>query len=335
MATGMLAAAVSINRVLDPRCLNLLRRGLLTASTSTAPSSSSPAALTSGRCMDSDAAIMNSRTLPEVVEAAQFPDSVWQHIANIFKGLRVPEAVDVNCASGFSAIELAKRGFRVTGVEPDVHLLAQAKCRADSHNVELNLLGSMFEDKLLRNASADLLTVLHVCGEKDLLQNFNRYQRVLKDGGYFVTAWNDRDRSSVFVQDLEDLMDFYNPDYNCKDQECMAEQMIHALGKGESFKLESYSIHENELLLKYPTMLVDMISTGRLRGVLAGSSAVRKSLHRDVRTLVENHFGHGPIRVPLETKLFVLRKLGQLHRGEMPHKEQEVKRVGQARSLGL
>lgn len=66
-----------------------------------------------------------------------FPSFKWRQIeAHLPADLTGWTALDIGCNAGFYTFELAKRGARVTGVEPNPHYLAQARWAARRLNLD-------------------------------------------------------------------------------------------------------------------------------------------------------------------------------------------------------
>jgi tRNA (mo5U34)-methyltransferase len=66
-----------------------------------------------------------------------FPAFTWRELApHVPEDLTGWTALDIGCNAGFYTFELARRGARVTGLEPDEHYLAQARWAAARYGVE-------------------------------------------------------------------------------------------------------------------------------------------------------------------------------------------------------
>jgi tRNA (mo5U34)-methyltransferase len=68
------------------------------------------------------------QTAPDHALGSDFPGGKWQQISRcIPESLEGWSALDVGCNAGFYSVELARRGARVVGLEPDTHYLRQAR----------------------------------------------------------------------------------------------------------------------------------------------------------------------------------------------------------------
>lgn len=241
---------------------------------------------------------------------SDFPATVWGTIRKLFPSAVLPDAVDIGCVSGHGAVELAKRGFRVTGVESDVHLLARARQAASIEGVEVNLVGAAHAKNMLGPGCADLVTVMHGFHLLDHKAALNEIYRLLKADGWLVAAWNDRDLSHEFVQELEDLLESYNPTYSRYSRQHDPDVWLQLLGQGGRYKLHSFEVHPNPMPMQSSASITDLIgSMSFMRPILSASSSARKSFHQDVRALVAAHFGSEPFYLPLESKVYLVKRV--------------------------
>jgi SAM-dependent methyltransferase len=108
----------------------------------------------------------------------------------------VRTACDLACGTGTTALELARRGIKVYGVDlsPTMCRLARAKVRRADANVTI-IRGDMRAFRLPE--PVDLVTcefdaLNHVPRKSDLLRVANAVARVLRPGGYFYFDVNNR-----------------------------------------------------------------------------------------------------------------------------------------------
>lgn len=242
-----------------------------------------------------------------------YPETVWKKILDLFPdrlhATERPFCIDIAVGSeGRAGVELAKRGFRVIGVEPDATLLARTFRYAQAHNTPIQLITAKVENSLLQDNVADMVTFMHGLHLVDPSRALQEAHRLLKPGGALVAAWNDRDLSSEFVLDLEHLFEQYNPQYNRHSKQRDLGQWGHKLEHGGLFAVKDYSVHPNPMTMKSALGLLDMLDCmSFVRAAHRGAD--RKAFNNEVRALVEAHFGRSQFELPLETKLFILRKV--------------------------
>ncbi len=117
---------------------------------------------------------------------ARETDFIEKHLA-LVPGARV---LDVGCGFGRHSIELARKGYEVTGIDPSLTLLVEARKRAAEQGLTVDFClqwGEDFSTTELFDAAICLFTSLgqtSVRGENDAL--VERVFSVLKIGGYFL-----------------------------------------------------------------------------------------------------------------------------------------------------
>ena len=106
--------------------------------------------------------------------------------------------LDLGCGAGRHSIELAKRGFNVTGVDISPFMLAEARKRASEAGIQATFiqldlanLGSRFGDELFDTAICLCESGLGVLGEEEDFRFLHDVRRLLKPGGGVVlTGFN-------------------------------------------------------------------------------------------------------------------------------------------------
>ena len=105
--------------------------------------------------------------------------------------------LDVGCGFGRHSIELAKRGFAVTGIDPAKAMIAAAKQQAQEANVSVDfqqVAGQTFvSEKVFDTAVCLFSTLGQISATGDNLGLVERVYACLKDGGYFVVEVPQRD----------------------------------------------------------------------------------------------------------------------------------------------
>jgi ubiquinone/menaquinone biosynthesis C-methylase UbiE len=141
-----------------------------------------------------------------------------------------PQAVlDIACGEGTFAVAMAKKGFRVAGVDQSPQMLQLARQRAERENVDVEFL---LQDMrfLLFEERFDLVTcwfdsLNYLLELEDLQRTFAGVYRALKKAGLFIFDMNtiyglavDWQRHHCYVQqDTPELFEIHFPTYDLEN----------------------------------------------------------------------------------------------------------------------
>ena len=164
---------------------------------------------------------------------------------NVIQGARI---LDVGCGFGRHSVELARRGYVVSGIDPSAALIAEARIRAAEAGVSLDLRqewGEMFSTAQVYDAAICLFTSLGQITEQG--ENSGLLDNVfaaLKPGGHFVVEVPQRQTAVRQLKLKEnfgegDHMTFISRDYDVNTQIV-----------SEKFRVVN-DIEERTYLLKY------------------------------------------------------------------------------------
>ncbi len=103
---------------------------------------------------------------------------------------RVRSVLDLGCGTGRHAVELARRGYKVVGVDISEEMLNRAKERAAQADAQADFLARDVRDMDLRRRFDACIAMFAVVGYQvtnaDVLAFFGSSRRHLKKGGLFV-----------------------------------------------------------------------------------------------------------------------------------------------------
>jgi ubiquinone/menaquinone biosynthesis C-methylase UbiE len=117
---------------------------------------------------------------------------------------KVRSVLDVGCGTGSHLIELAKRGYDVTGIDISEKMLLHSKEKLNRHNLKANLcrrdmriftLGNKY-DAAITMAN----TLLYLLTEEEYDSHLNSVANVLEGGGLYVTEF---DNSRYWYKNIE------------------------------------------------------------------------------------------------------------------------------------
>lgn len=106
----------------------------------------------------------------------------------ILEGLDVSTAIDVATGTGRIALKLARKGVRVTAIDPSPEMLSVARDRAFRLGLDITFRSGTFEEGLpFEHGAFDLATcALALCHVPDLYGAVRELVRVVRPGGYVL-----------------------------------------------------------------------------------------------------------------------------------------------------
>jgi len=101
------------------------------------------------------------------------------------------DILEIACGGGQSAVHLAERGARVTGVDFSSEQLTHARAFAKSKKVLIRFIESNVEDlSMLADSTFDIAFSAYALGfVEDIHGTFGEIRRVLRPGGLFAFSW--------------------------------------------------------------------------------------------------------------------------------------------------
>ena len=101
------------------------------------------------------------------------------------------DILEIACGGGQSAVHLAERGARVTGVDFSSEQLTHARAFAKSKKVQVRFIESNVEDlSMLADSTFDIAFSAYALGfVEDIHGTFGEIRRVLRPGGLFAFSW--------------------------------------------------------------------------------------------------------------------------------------------------
>jgi len=255
---------------------------------------------------------------------SQYPDTIWKFITSLFQNgsgalSEPPHCVDIAvCSPGMAGVELARRGFRVTGIEADAKILKKTFDAAISRSATIELIPATVEKAVIADQSADLVSIFCGLDTLDVHEALEECWRILKLNGYMIAVWNDRDLSSPMVKDLENIQERHMHTYNRFQNQHLLEDWCIKLEETNNFKVIGYLVEENPIRIPSSAAFLDTIDlSAEVRG-LRGEA--KKRFHADVSALLKSRFGQSGFLWPMETKLYILKRLdGARRKGYLHH----------------
>jgi SAM-dependent methyltransferase len=119
---------------------------------------------------------------------AGFPESIMSRLASLDIGLPGQDVLDVGTGTGLFALQFARRGCRVTGIDPSGPMLDRVMDTAGRESLRAEFLRGTAETLPFRAATFDVVTVATAWHWFDKRKAASEAHRVLRIGGKLVVA---------------------------------------------------------------------------------------------------------------------------------------------------
>lgn len=173
---------------------------------------------------------------------AGFPESFFERLAAFDIGRPGQAVVDLGTGTGTLARGFALRGCRVTGVDFDPRMLAQARELDRKSNVSITYVEAKAESTGLPSASADVVTAGQCWHWFDRPQAIAEVIRILKRGGKVVIAHFDwLPLTGNVVEATEKLIKQHNPAWHLSGGRGMYPQWLPELSANGMQGIETFS----------------------------------------------------------------------------------------------
>jgi ubiquinone/menaquinone biosynthesis C-methylase UbiE len=139
-----------------------------------------------------------------------YPDELFDEIATRLGVSPRARVADLGAGTGLATFEMARRGWRMTAVEPGRGMLDQLRGRAQALGIEVVAVEASAEDTGLPDASFDLVTAAQAFHWFDRPKAVEEMARIVRPGGGVALFWNvRRAEASPIVAEYEALMSRY------------------------------------------------------------------------------------------------------------------------------
>ena len=137
-----------------------------------------------------------------------YPDALFDEIS---ARLGVPpdgRVVDLGAGTGIATLPMARRGWRLTAVEPGAAMLDRLRGRARAEGLDVETVERSAEETGLADAGFDLATAAQAFHWFDRPRAVAEMARIVRPGGGVALFWNvRRSEASPLVADYEGLIE--------------------------------------------------------------------------------------------------------------------------------
>ncbi len=226
-----------------------------------------------------------------------YPEEVVPFLENTIGLKRDQRIVDIGSGTGIFSGLFLKKGYSVTGIEPneDMRKAAESKLAIfpefESRNRQAEQTG-------LRSGTVDLITVAQAFHWMEPEQTKKEFFRILKPGGHILLAWNVRLHHTAFLQGYEALKQKYGRDYQ-ESTEKVNETVIERFFAPKIIVTHSFP---NVQLLDFESLKGQLLSSSYIP--LPGESSYENMIGELAELFVANN-ENGFIPMAYETKIYI------------------------------
>jgi SAM-dependent methyltransferase len=142
-----------------------------------------------------------------------YPDSLFDFLETLPGCEKRGVVADVGCGTGISSRQLAARGWRVVGVEPNADMRAVAEMAANAVPGDASeFRAGSAEATGLADGSCRLVLAAQAFHWFRPVEAFAEFHRILVDGGWVALVWNAFDRSDPFTDGYVRALAEVSPD---------------------------------------------------------------------------------------------------------------------------
>ncbi len=239
-----------------------------------------------------------------------YPQALFDHIAERLGLPADARVADLGAGTGKAARQMARRGWRVTAIEPGDGMLDVQRARAAAEGLEIDAHLASAEETGLPDQSVDLTTAAQAFHWFDKPRAVAEMARIVRAGGGVAVFWNARaDERSTFLTEYTDLMTKFVPeDHIDRRGNAQVKPTTPAdLEQGGFFTVDDKAILRHELEMSQDAFLGYVFTASYTRLFVDGEAQER--LRSDLHALMAEHFGSGHVPVPYDVDVYVGKRI--------------------------
>jgi SAM-dependent methyltransferase len=237
-----------------------------------------------------------------------YPDALFDHIASRLALAGRPTVADLGAGTGKAARAMARRGWRVTAVEPGGPMLEELRSQASREGLQIDTRAAPAEATGLPEASVDLATAAQAFHWFDKAAAVPEMARIVRAGGGAAVFWNSRaDDRSPFLAAYTELLARYVPEEHLDRQR--PTEIFDTRGQlaaGGWFEVDE-AVQLRHVIDMPVADFIGMAFTASYVRMFATGPA-EHALRSDLQALLAEHARDGLISVPYDLDVYVARR---------------------------
>ncbi len=239
----------------------------------------------------------SNRVADYVAYRPGYPESIVDFLENDY-GLEKGDLIaDIGSGTGISSALFLKRGYRVTGIEPNKEMREKSVALLGG-DPGFNAVDSTAENTQLPGRSVDAIIAGQAFHWFDRDKARQEFSRILKPGGVVALIWNERLTAGEFEGEYDELIVRHAIDYVKVDHRNIDLEKIKVFFDPAAVELKIFPNHQD-------------FDFNGLEGRLLSSSYMPaknepgyEAMSTDLRALFDRYQENGVIRINYDTKVF-------------------------------
>lgn len=238
-----------------------------------------------------------------------YPQTLFDHVANRLDLPADARVADLGAGTGKAALAMARRGWRVTAIEPGQGMLDVLGAQAAAAQVRVEARRASAEETGLDSVSVDLVTAAQAFHWFDKEKAMPEIARIVRPGGGVAVFWNARaDDRSAFLSGHMDVLSRYVPeahlDRRNKDDDSTTSD---DLGRSGWFAADPRVILEHEVVMSIDDFVQYAFTASYIRLFVEPHDQVR--LRTELREQASRFAIDGAVTVALDVDVYVGRRV--------------------------
>ncbi len=239
----------------------------------------------------------SNRVADYVAYRPGYPREIVGFLENEY-GLRKGDLIaDIGSGTGISSELFLKRGYRVTGVEPNREMRGKST-ELLGGDPGFTAVDGTAENTGLADGSVDAIIAGQAFHWFDRDRARREFTRILKPGGIVALIWNERLTASEFEKEYDELIIRHATDYVKVDHRNIDLEKIKVFFDPATVELKVFPNHQD---FGFNGLEGRLLSSSYIP---ARSDAGYEAMSADLRTLFDRYQENGVIRINYDTKVF-------------------------------